>query len=104
MIKLTVEGNVFRVFPVKELKRGYTQTVILHQPAMEFRGLSHKEEFFVISIYSTSKTDSRFLKPEYEKEHPQAKACVYLKGERFPSGNRGDYQFNHKLSLNEWQQ
>lgn len=103
MIRLTIEGNVHKIFPVRELKRGYSQVVILHQPATEFRGRPHPEEFYVISIYSTSQTDTRFLKPEFEKLRPEAKALVYLKGERFTVGARAEYQYNHKLNLDQWQ-
>jgi hypothetical protein len=101
MIKITIEGTVQKVFPIKTVKNGYTQAVRLYQPEEEYRGRKIVEEFFTISTFTNSSTDSRILKPE--QEGTRIKASVYLKGERWPSGNRGDYEYNHALKLLEWQ-
>lgn len=104
MIKLTISGNVDKVYTIKESNRNsrpwFMQTVILHQPKEEYKGTELPEEFFVISIISSSKTDSRFLNDTHLQK--PMKCSVYLKGERWSSGNRGDYNFNHKLNLQEW--
>jgi hypothetical protein len=107
MIKLIVEGAIYQVDAIEETKnkKGFTQTVILHLPGGEFRGKDYSEEFFVIRVFSTSRTDSRFIQPEKAKlaveQKARAKAVCYLKGERWQN-DKHEYFYNHKLNLNEW--
>lgn len=106
MIKIEsqIHGIVHACGPVKPTKRDgkyFKQVVIIHEPQEEYKGHKMPEEWWVISIISTSESDSRFLKPE-DKGSVKT-ATVYLKGERWDSGNRGEYTYNHKLNLVEWQ-
>lgn len=106
MIKIEnqIQGKVVtvgRVEPTSRDRKYFRQVVIIHQPEEEFRGTKVPEEFFVIHIISTSETDSRFLKPE--DKGAIRKPSVYLKGERWASGHRGEYNYSHKLNLKEWQ-
>jgi hypothetical protein len=106
MIKLAnqIQGIVISVGAIAPASRNshyFKQVVILHQPEELYKGQTIHEEFFVIHIISTSERDSRFLKPE--DKGTVKKPTVYLKGERWASGNRGDYNYTHKLNLTEWQ-
>lgn len=104
MIKLQLEGivrEIGRVEPTGRNRRYFRQAVILHQPQEEYKGIRTPEEHYVITILSTSETDSRFLK--HDMKDTFRKCSVYLKGERWASGHRGEYNYNHKLNLVEWQ-
>jgi hypothetical protein len=106
MIKVIVDGHIHQVSAIEETKnKWFNQTIILHQPAGEFRGKKYSEEFFVVRIFSNSTTDSRFIHPDKAKlavdQKAHAKAQCYLKGERWQN-DRHEYNYNHKLNLIEW--
>lgn len=106
MLTGIVEGHITEVGSIRKLdnNKGFTQYVRLHLPAEEFRGKKLTEEFFTISIYSNSETDSRFLQPEIAKgflaQKAYAKAKVRMKGERWHDGRQ--MQYSHKLNLEQW--
>lgn len=105
MIKAELEGIIETVGPIQptgKTSKYFKQVVILHQPEEEYKGHRMDPEWFVISIISTSATDSRFAKPE--QKGSIVKLSVYLKGERWAGGRHGEYQYNHKLTLSEWLQ
>jgi hypothetical protein len=104
MIKIELQGILESVGPVKEEKSNgkpyWKQVLIVHIPEEEFKGHTIKPEWYVVQIYSTSSTDSRFVK--MEQKNSEVKCSAYLKGERWSSGMRSDYNYNHKLTLNKW--
>lgn len=101
-----VEGHIIEAGSIKKLdnNKGFTQYLRLHLPAEEIRGRKLTEEFFTISIYSNSETDSRFMQPEIAKKFVAqkyyAKAKVRMKGERWHDGRQ--MQYSHKLNLEQW--
>jgi hypothetical protein len=104
MIRIdSLDGIVIQVGaiqPTSKNSKYFRQVVIIHQPKDEVRGVTLPEEFFVITILSTSDQDSRFHKPEHKGNKKTLSA--YLKGERWDSGQRGDFNYTHKLNLIEW--
>jgi hypothetical protein len=101
-MRFEITGIVNKVFNVRSSGKGFTQAVILHQPSAtdEFKRVVAKEQFFVVSIWSNKETDSRFLNNSHLNKK---KSCsVYLYGERWPSSNGGDFQYNNKLNLQDW--
>jgi hypothetical protein len=101
-MKLEITGIVDKVGGIRPVKKGFTQAVILQQPAVtdEFDRIKHHEEFFVIHIWSNNQTDSRFFNTS--KLRTKVKATVYLKGERWWNDSQKDFNYNHKLNLAEW--
>lgn len=101
-MKLEVTGFVNNIGGIEPLKKGFRQTIILHQPEVkdELDRVSIKEQYFPISIWSTSQTDSRFLSAKDIRS--KKKAVVYLKGERWMSESTRDFSYAIKLNLNEW--
>lgn len=95
-----IPGLVHKVAPVRAVPRGYTQVVIVTQPAKKNdQGyLLSKEQFFVIHIWSNKEDDRRFLKKEFEGA--ECVASCYLDGQRWQG--RNDWQYNHKINLDAW--
>ncbi|MGL6121666.1 MAG: hypothetical protein ACRC1W_01255 [Shewanella sp.] len=54
----------------------------------------------MITIYSQEQTDKRFLSPKHMRS--KIKASVYLKGERWLNEQSKDFNYAHKLNLNQW--
>lgn len=102
-MKLDITGIVDKIGGIKPVRKGFTQTVILQQPAAkdEFDRVTHHEQYFVISIWSNNQTDSRFLTSKHIRS--KMKASVYLKGERWWNDASKDFNYNHKLNLAAWQ-
>jgi hypothetical protein len=103
-MKLLIAGIIDKVLKVEPMKkRGFTQRVIIEQPQINdtvSQRMIAPAMYYVVTIFSTSETDGRFLQQEHKGQ--QMKASVYLKGERWINDRTKDYQYNHKLNLNEW--
>jgi hypothetical protein len=102
-MKLEITGRVDVVGGVQPLKKGFQQRVVLEQPQAtdEFDRVTRYAEYYTITIYSTSQTDSRFLSSKDMRS--VKKASVYLKGERWFNEAKKEFNYNHKLNLNQWQ-
>lgn len=105
MIKVNIIGKVHSISGINTVgKSNYVnQVIVLHQPEENFRGKIIKEEFFVITVFSNSTTDHRFVQPDKVKDAigAEANAECYLKGERWVDNNGGE-NFTHKLNLINW--
>jgi hypothetical protein len=101
-MKLEILGLVHNVGGIKPTKNGFQQVVILHQPEVkdDLDRVSRREEFFQVTVWSKEQTDSRFLQPKHMRA--KMKAIVYLKGERWFNEKFNDFNYAHKLNLNEW--
>jgi hypothetical protein len=98
-----IPGIVDKIFAVKPVKGGYTQTVIIKQEAQKnAQGYTlSKEQFFVIHIWSNKQDDSRFLKHDDPKFiGAPCIASVYLDGQRWQG--RNGFEYNHKMNLDKW--
>lgn len=95
-----ISGLVHKVAPVRSVKKGFTQVVILNQPARKNeQGYTlSKEQFFVVHIWSNKQDDIRFLKPEFV--NAECKASCYLDGQRWEG--RNGFEYSHKLNLDNW--
>jgi hypothetical protein len=105
MDKVHIKGFVHSISGIKPIgKNGYVnQVVVLHIPEETFRGKKVLAEYFVITIFSNSTADSRFIQPEVVSKAigAEAHAECYLKGERWID-NGGVETFTHKLNLVQW--
>jgi hypothetical protein len=102
-MKLTITGIVDKVGGIRPVNKGFTQAVILMQPEVknEYDRVIAGEQYFVIHIWSNKQTDSRFLNSKHIAS--KMKAEVYLKGERWFNERQKDFNYNHKLNLQQWQ-
>lgn len=100
-LKISIPGIIHAVFDVRQGKKGFFQTVVLHQPAAkdEFDRVTSREEHYTISIYSNVADDSRFVKREHVGQ--KRRATLYLSGEMWQDGNNTNY--NNKLNLSAWE-
>lgn len=95
-----ITGTIDKVHTVRQVKNGYTQTVVVHQPEVK-NGQGYKlsnAQWFVVHIWSNKQDDSRFLKPEHIGA--QCAASVYLDGQRWQG--RTGFEYNNKLNLDKW--
>lgn len=95
-----ITGIVEKVGPVKAVRKGFTQAVIIRKDAVKNdQGYTlSKEQFFVIHVWSNKQDDRRFLKPEFTGA--ECAAEVYLDGQRW-QGRHG-FEYSNKLNLHKW--
>ncbi len=98
-----ITGIIDRVTPVRDQKRGFSQTVYLTTPEKKNdQGyVLSKAQYYVIQTWSNKKDDSRFIDPAAVIGHTvEANATVYLDAQRWQG--RNGLEYNHRLNLDKW--
>jgi hypothetical protein len=100
-----ITGKVYKVSKVRDVKKGFSQVVIINKPAEKNQQgyVLSKEQWFVVHIYSNKKDDSRFIADE-KIPHAIGLECTaicYLDGQRWQGKN--DFEYTHKINLDQWQ-
>lgn len=101
-MKVEFNAIIMQTGAIEPMKKGFRQNNIFHIPELrddlEDR-VTRTEQFFQVEIYSTSQTDSRFLKPE-QTGQKKTVSC-YLNGLRWMQQGRFDYTYFTRLNLIE---
>jgi hypothetical protein len=95
-----IKGFIESITPVKQLKKGFSQGVVIHVEAVknEDGDILRKEHYYLVNVWSNKSDDSRFI-PETAKGM-LCKAECYLDGERW-QGKYG-WEYNNKIKLDKW--
>ena len=102
-MKVEFTAIVNNIGAIEPLKTGFRQNNVFWIPELkdEFDGrIKRKEQYFVVQIYSTNQTDSRFLTSKNIKEKKIVSA--YLNGERFMQEGKFDFTYFTRLNLIEF--
>ncbi len=98
-MKVEFTAILKQIGAIEVMKHGFRQNNIFNIPELkdEFETVKRKEQFFVVQIYSTKQTDSRFLTSVEVGKRKVVSA--YLNGERYMQEGKFDFTYLMRLNL-----
>lgn len=100
-MKVEFTAIIKEIGAIEGLRNGFRQNNVTHIPELkdEFGAVKRKEQFFIVQVYSTKQTDSRFFTNALVNEKKVITA--YLNGERWLPEGKFDHSYVMRLNLIE---